>query len=305
MRVRTFLHVHWLLIAISLAAAERGDRPYRQEIQKWRENYEANLKEDNGWLTLAGLFWLKEGDNTFGTGLGNDIVLPEGSAPEQAGTFIFHEGNTRMLAKNGVPVLLNGKPVLTEVPLKADTTGQPDRITLGRLSMIAIQRGSRHGIRLWDNANHARRDFTGTHWFPVKESYRVTARFISYQQPKMIPILNVLGDSEPNPSPGYATFEIDGERCRLEPVAEGNELFFLFKDLSSGKRTYPAGRFLYANLPKDGKVILDFNKAHNPPCAFTAFATCPLPPRQNYLPVAIDAGELNYGHPADSAAPAK
>ena len=305
MRVRIFFHIRWLLIAMSLTAAEHGDRAYRGEIQKWRKNYEANLRQDNGWLTLAGLFWLKEGNNRFGAGLGNDIVLPEGSAPEKAGTFIFHHGNTRLLAQHGVPVLLNGKPVLAEMPLKPDTTGQPDRIALGRLSMIVIQRGSRHGIRLWDNANRARRDFRGTHWFPVTESHRLTARFVSYPQPKMIPIVNVLGDIDPNPSPGYAEFEIDGKPCRLEPVLEGNELFFLLKDLTSGKQTYPAGRFLYTDLPKDGKVILDFNKAHNPPCAFTAFATCPLPPRQNYLPVPIDAGELNYEHPSDTAAPAK
>src|SRR6266849_1685 len=133
MRVRIFFHIRWLLIAMSLTAAEHGDRAYRDESQKWRKNYEANLRQDNGWLTLAGLFWLKEGNNRFGTGLGNDIVLPEGSAPEYAGTFIFHHGNTRLLAQHGVPVLLNGRPVLAEMPLKPDTTGQPDRIARGRL----------------------------------------------------------------------------------------------------------------------------------------------------------------------------
>ena len=278
---------------------------YRSEIQKWRDSYEANLRQDNGWLTLAGLFWLKDGDNSFGAGLENDIVLPERSAPEIAGTFIFHDGNTRLLAKRDVPVLLNGQRVLTEMPLKPDTTGHPDRITLGRLSMIAIQRGSRRGIRVWDNANQARREFRGTRWFQVEESYRITARFVSYAQPKMIPILNVLGDTEPNPSSGYAEFEMDGKQCHLEPLLEGGQLFFLFKDLSSGKQTYPAGRFLYADLPKNGKVILDFNKAHNPPCAFTAYATCPLPPKQNYLPVAIDAGELNYEPQSGAAVPTK
>jgi uncharacterized protein (DUF1684 family) len=298
-RDRNFLHICWLVIVVSLVtkgAAE--DRAYRDEIRKWRADYEDSLKRDNGWLTLAGLYWLKEGDNRFGSGAGNDFVLPEGSAPDAAGTFIFHDGKTRMRLQEGVQALLNGAPVLTETALKPDSAGAPDRITLGYVSMIAIQRGSRYGIRLWDNQSAVRRDFKGTRWFPAKESYRITAKFISYPQPRMIPILNVLGDTEQNPSPGFAVFEMDGKECRLEPLLEGDHLFFIFKDATSGKETYPAGRFLYASLPKGGKVILDFNRAENPPCAFTAYATCPLPPRQNHLKLAIDAGELNYEHAA-------
>jgi uncharacterized protein (DUF1684 family) len=298
LRVRNFLHIWWLLmVVVSVAADEHADRAYRDEIRKWRADYEDGLKRDNGWLTLAGLFWLKEGENHFGTGPGNDLILPEHSAPESAGTLVFHDGKTRLRLNAGVQAFLNGAPVLTETALKPDSAGKPDRITLGHLSMIAIQRGSRYGIRLWDNQSAVRRDFKGTHWFPAKESYRITAKFSSYAQPKMIPILNILGDTEQNPSPGYAEFELDGAPCRLEPLLEGDHLFFIFKDATSGKQTYPAGRFLYASLPKEGKVILDFNQAENPPCAFTAYATCPLPPRQNHLRVAIEAGELNPEHP--------
>jgi uncharacterized protein (DUF1684 family) len=285
-----------LLAAISLSADERGDRAYREDIQKWREGYEASLKKDNGWFTLAGLFWLKQGDNNFGTGAGNRIVLPEGSAQEIAGTFSFHDGKTSLRVRDGVEATLNGRPVRSEALLRPDTVGVPDRVTMGRLSMIVIQRGARYGIRLWDNASAARREFRGTQWFPVKESYRITAHFTSYPQRKMIPILNILGDTDPSPSPGYAEFDIAGQHCRLEPLLEDNQLFFMFRDLTSGKQTYPAGRFLYADLPKNGMVVLDFNKAHNPPCAFTAFATCPLPPGQNHLSVAIGAGELNHEH---------
>jgi len=165
--------------------------------------------------------------------------------------------------------------------------------------MIVIQRGARYGIRLWDNQSPARLNFAGTRWFPVKESYRVTAQFTSYPQPKMIPILNILGDTEPTPSPGFAMFELEGKQCRLEPVLEGDQLFFMYKDATSGKETYPAGRFLYTALPADGKVVLDFNQAHNPPCAFTPYATCPLPPKQNHLSVAVEAGELNSPHAAN------
>ncbi len=297
MRIRNFLHISWLLIVVSLAADEHVERAYRDEIRKWRADHDDRLKRDNGWLTLAGLFWLKEGDNRFGTGPGNDLILPEGSAPEAAGTFVFHDGKTRLRLKEGVQAFLNGAPVVTETALKPDPAGEPDRVTLGHLSMITIQRGSRYGIRLWDNQSAVRRDFKGTRWFPAKESYRIIAKFISYPQPKMIPILNILGDTEQNPSPGYAEFELDGKPCRLEPLLEGDHLFFIFKDATSGKQTYPAGRFLYSGLPHDGKVILDFNQAENPPCAFTAYATCPLPPRQNHLRVAIEAGELNHEHP--------
>lgn len=294
MRVRNFLHICWLLMVVFLSAE---DRAYHDEIRKWRADYEDSLKRDNGWLTLAGLFWLKEGDNRFGTGPGNDLILPEGSAPEAAGTFVFHDGKTQLQLNAGVQAFLNGAPVLTEPALKPDAGGNPDRITLGHLSMIAIQRGSRYGIRLWDNQSAVRRDFKGTRWFPAKESYRITAKFIAYPQPKMIPILNILGDTEQNPSPGYAEFDLDGKACRLDPLLEGDHLFFIFKDATSGRQTYPAGRFLYTSLPKEGKVILDFNQAENPPCAFTAYATCPLPPRQNHLQVAIEAGELNHEHP--------
>lgn len=300
--IRKFLHICWLVMVVSLvtngAADEHADRAYREQIKKWRADYEDGLKRDNGWLTLAGLFWLKEGDNVFGTAAGNDLILPAGSAPETAGIFVFHDGKTRLRLKEGLQASLNGVPVLTETALKSDSAGKPDRITLGHLSMIAIQRGIRYGIRLWDNQSPVRRDFTGSRWFPPKESYRVTAKFVSYPQPKVIPILNVLGDTEQNPSPGYAEFELDGKPCRLEPLLEGDRLFFIFKDATSGKQTYPAGRFLYAALPKDGMVILDFNKAENPPCAFTAYATCPLPPRQNHLQLAIEAGELNHEHSA-------
>ena len=300
MRVCNVAHVLWLSVALSLAAAEVGDGAYRTQIQKWREGYEADLRKDNGWLTLAGLYWLREGDNRFGSGPGNDIVLPQGSAPEVAGSFVFREGKTRLVLNEGVSAQVNGVPVRNGIELRPDSAGKPDRITLGRLSMIVIHRGGRYAVRLWDNASYARSQFSGVRWFPVNEAYRVTAQFTSYPQPRMIPILNILGDTEPTPSPGYATFELAGKQCHLEPLAEGDRLFFIFKDLTNAKQTYPAGRFLYSNPPKDGKVALDFNQAINPPCAFTDFATCPLPPKQNYLTVAVPAGELNHKHATGS-----
>jgi uncharacterized protein (DUF1684 family) len=132
----------------------------------------------------------------------------------------------------------------------------------------------------------------------VREPYRVTARFVSYEKPKSIPIASIIGYTDQEPSPGYAEFTLAGQKLHLEPVLEDGELFFIFRDQTAGKETYGAGRFLHAALPKGGKVELDFNKAYNPPCAFTPYATCPLPPKQNLLPIRIEAGELAPAHPA-------
>jgi hypothetical protein len=244
---------------------------------------------------VAGLFWLKEGESTMGTGAGNSFVLPPGSAPEKVGTFNFQGGKTVFQAAPGVTVTVNGKPV-TSAALAADSAGSPDVLRIRNLSMFIIQRGSRFGVRLKDKDSEARRKFAGTHWFPVTEEYRVTAKFVPYNPPKKIAVPNILGDVDQEDSPGYVEFTLKGRQFRLDPVSEGDGLFFIFKDLTAGKETYPPGRFLYAGLPQNGEVVLDFNQAVNPPCAFTPYATCPLPPAQNHLPVRIEAGELRYGH---------
>jgi len=222
-------------------------------------------------------------------------VLPPGSAPEKVGTFDFHGGKTVFQAAPGVPVTVNGKPVAS-ASLAADSAGSPDVLRIGNLSMYVIQRGSRFGVRLKDKDSEARRKFVGTRWFPVAEEYRVTAKFVPYTPPQKIAVPNILGDVDQENSPGYVEFTLQGKQLRLDPVGEGDGLFFIFKDLTGGKETYPSGRFLSADLPQNGEVVLDFNQAVNPPCAFTPYATCPLPPAQNHLPVRIEAGELRYGH---------
>jgi uncharacterized protein (DUF1684 family) len=161
-----------------------------------------------------------------------------------------------------------------------------------------IERGGRFGIRLRDLDNPARVAFKGLRWFAVDEGYQVTARFMPYSTLKMIPVQNVLGETEMMPSPGFALFEREGKEHRLEGVFEepgATQLFFIFKDATSGKETYPGGRFLYSDLARNGHLVLDFNRAYNPPCAFTAYATCPLPPPQNWLELRVEAGELAYG----------
>src|SRR5262249_22961367 len=163
--------------------------------------------------------------------------------------------------------------------------------------LFVIARGGKFGIRLKDPDSEYRRGYHGIEYFPVKDDYRITAKWVA--EPVKIPILNVLGQTEEMQSPGYAVFQLHGREYRLRPVLEtpdAQELFYIFRDQTSGKLTYRAGRFLYSALPKDGHVELDFNKAYNPPCAFTPYATCPLPPKENRLPLRIEAGEKTYGH---------
>ena len=172
-----------------------------------------------------------------------------------------------------------------------------DIVNVGRVRLLLIKRGDRYGIRMKDPESEARREFKGIESFPADESYRVTAKWVA--ESRKIPILNVLGQTEQDDCPGYAVFKLRGHEFTLHPILEepgAKELFYIFRDETSGKETYPAGRFFYSGMPKDGKVILDFNKAYNPPCAFTPYATCPLPPPENRLAVRIEAGEKRYGH---------
>ena len=260
-----------------------AETPYQSSIEQWRRHREASLKADGGWLTVAGLFWLKDGVNTVGTDPSCDIVLPRG--PAKAGVFEFHNGKTTFRPASG-----------PAMELKSDAEGEPDQVKLDSLTMFVIHRGQRYGIRMKDTESKFRKEFTGLHWYPVNESYQVTAKFVPNPPGKTIAVPNILGETEQELSPGYVLFTLNGQSLRLDPVVEGKELFFIFHDQTSGKETYPPGRFLYSDFPKDGKVELDFNKAYNPPCAFTPFATCPLPPKQNRLPIRIEAGELTYGH---------
>jgi uncharacterized protein (DUF1684 family) len=283
------------IVSLSVLFLQVSASTYNAEIERWRHNREAGLKADGGWLTVAGLFWLKEGKNTVGTDKFSDIVLPAGSAPASVGFFTFHDGQSQFEAAPGVTATVDGKPAVSAT-LRADSAGVPNTLQVGDLTMFVIHRGKRFAIRLKDKNSPMRKAFTGLKFFPPDESYRVKAKFVPYDPPKMIPIPNILGETEEEASPGYVEFTLNGHPCRLDPVTEGDSLFFIFKDLTAGKETYPPGRFLNTEMPKNGEVTLDFNKAYNPPCAFTPFATCPLPPKQNQLAVRIEAGELRYGH---------
>jgi uncharacterized protein len=286
----------FLVLAALLASAPSArpvDPDYVHEIDGWRAKREAGLRAADGWLAVVGLHWLREGTSTIGSAKGSDVLLPL-PAPPRVGTLEFSKGRAVIHVAPGVVVKSKDKPV-TDLELHSDKDGaKPDVLAIGPVSMYVIERGGRHALRVKDAESARRRSFRGLEWYPVRETYRVEARFTPYDPPKKVPIANVIGTVEPMPSPGYVTFQMGGRELRLDPVLEepdAKELFFIFRDTTAGKDTYPAGRFLYSEMPKDGRVVLDFNKAYSPPCAFTSFATCPLPPRQNRLGVRIEAGE--------------
>lgn len=287
--MRRFLIYTIAVVAMHLSA----ETPYRTEVEQWRRQREQELKADGSWLTVAGLFWLKDGVNTAGSAASSGIVLPRG--PAQLGEFDFEQGQITFRPVPGIAVSVNGKPAGAASKLKADTEGRPDQVELNGITMSVIHRGDRYAIRLRDIDSRLRKEFTGLRWFPVKPDYLVTAKFVAYDPPKLIAIPNVLGETSQMPSPGYVQFTLNGQALRLDPVVEEDHLFFIFHDETSGQGTYPPGRFLDAEPAKDGSVILDFNKAYNPPCAFTPYATCPLPPKQNRLTVRIEAGEQFTG----------
>jgi uncharacterized protein len=269
---------------------------YEATLLEQRRQRATMLLGDQSWLTLAGLFWLHEGDNTFGKAADNDILLPGETTPASAGVFQLDQGVVTVRVAPGVTIRRHGDPI-TVLELQPDSSGQPDLITLGDLTLLVLQRGARYAIRLYDKANPARQQFTGLNWYPVRPAYRLVAQFTAYDPPHPLVISDVIGDTYTVPSPGFVTFLWQGETCQLDAEPRGERLFFNFADLTNGDTTHGAGRFLYADPPVDGQVVLDFNQATNPFCAYTPYATCPLPPPQNRLPVRIEAGEQHYRPP--------
>jgi len=309
--------------AIVLASAclvSASGSSYQESVEKWRHDYETYLKADDGWLTVSGLFWLHEGENRFGSDPLCDIVLPGPSTPPLAGYFDFHEGKTSVHMNPGVKSTLNGKLIQsaelrpysrphvnagvqatfnaepTQVAAaQADPSG--DRITMGDLILYVHTSGNRFAIRVKDKNSKLRRNFSGLQWFSIDETYLFTAGYVPYDSPKQIETQNILGDVEKVSIVGYVSFSLRGQEYRLD--AEGLDsggLFIVFRDLTSGKETYGAARFLAAEAPNGGRVLIDFNKAYNPPCAYNPYTTCPLPLPGNRLRVGIPAGEKMYKH---------
>ena len=280
-----------------LCLSAPAQEPYRATVDAWHAGRVARLTAEDGWLSLIGRDWLNPGENTLGSAPGSTVLLPEWAAPAKAGLFLLEGSTVRFRPFPGSGLLLNGKPA-SEAVLKSDAEGKPDVLQAGRVRFYVIRRGDRLGIRIKDSETPARKAFRGVPRYPVDPAWRVEADFIPYATPQIRAIPTVLGTTEPMTAPGLLKFKVGGREVTLEPMVEDPEhpeLFLIFKDATSAHGTYPAGRFLYADMPKNGKVILDFNRAINPPCAFTIFATCPLPPKQNQLDIAITAGEKDPG----------
>lgn len=287
-----------LVAAVLLQQVVSEPGAYARETEAWRRAREHGLTADGGWLTVTGLAWLAPGKNDFGAAAGTRVTLPAHSSPPVAGAFVVDGRKVRVEVAPGVVVTRAGKPI-TGASLRTDAEGaQPDVLSLGAVTMEVLSRGGRLAVRIKDMRSAARAAFKGLHWYPVKPEYRVTARFTPAPTPRTLRVDSIIGIPDDMTSPGTVEFQLAGKTLHLEPVVEPGDtrLFFIFRDATAGRTTYGAGRFLYADPPRDGVVILDFNRAYTPPCGFTAYATCPLPPSQNRLPVAIEAGELAPPH---------
>jgi hypothetical protein len=304
------------LAGIALAAGCGGPdeaeiAAHRREVEAWRAERVERLTAEDGWLTVVELAWLEEGDNPAGSQPDAVVVLPADQAPTAVGTFTLRGGAASFRAApgtNGVEVVAGGAPGPlapgAELALATDAAGEPTVLGLGGLRFFVIDRAGRLGVRVKDPDSPARRGFAGLDYFPIDPAWRVEARFEPHAEPKTIPVPNIIGTVYDEPSPGVAVFRLDGATHRLDAIGEpaDGELFFVFGDETNGTTTYGGGRFLYAPVPDEqGRMVLDFNRAYSPPCAFTAFATCPLPPRGNDLPVAVEAGEKAYHGPGGHA----
>jgi len=260
------------------------------EILAWRQEEDEALRRRDGWLALAGLHWLAEGSQTAGSSAGVELRLPA-SAPAHLGAFEVRGGQVFFNRDSSLPTPLEGERS-DGVALRPDVSEHPDFLRVGEVTLLVIKRAGRLGLRVWDNARRERTSFSGRSWFPVDRAWFVEALFEAAPGGRTILIPNQIGDLTEEPLQGRATFTLAGQTASLQAVpSEDGKLWFLFEDATNGETTYPAGRFLVAEPAQAGYTILDFNRAYNPPCAFTPFATCPLPPEGNRLPLWIEAGE--------------
>jgi hypothetical protein len=277
----------------------KTDVAYVTEIEAWHAERLKNLRSESGWLTLVGRHELRPGVNTLGSAAGVDVRLVA-TAPPRLGTLTVGADGILFTPEPGVPVFLGDRPdslLADPVAVRTDAAENPTVLGTGTLSFHVIERGDQHFLRVKDRDSAVRRDFRGINRFTVDPDWRVTAHLERHDPPRTIAITNALGQVSEETTPGTLVFELRGRRCRLTPTgAPGEELFIVFADETTGKSTYGGGRFLSADPPDaDGTVVLDFNRAVNPPCVFTPYATCPLPPEENRLPLAVEAGEMTWG----------
>jgi uncharacterized protein (DUF1684 family) len=283
-----------LLLAALLTGSAFASDDYTKSIETWRAERVARLTSPNGWLTLIGRHLVQPGENSVGSAADNSIKLAAG--PPYLGTVTLNAGKVMFAPSPSAIVQVDGQPArTTELVYRAD---KPTTVTFGTANFYVMERGDRLYLRVKDSAAADRRNFLGLDYFPIDPAWRVEAQWVPFDPPKQVKITDMIGVTEPAPVPGKAVFTYQGHTVELLPIDEGgDDLFFVLTDLTAGEETYEASRFLYAPRPTGDKIILDFNRMQNPPCAFTTFATCPLPPKENRMPFRVTAGEKKYrGH---------
>jgi uncharacterized protein (DUF1684 family) len=275
---------------------DREDRIYVQEVQKWHNKRIASLKKSDGWLSLTGLYWLKEGRNSFGGSEKNNIKFAGINLPPKMGEFLLKDSVIFIEVEPGITITHDDQPIL-KMKLSYNGTGDPTILRYQSLLWYVIKRGDRYAIRLKDSQSESLKNFKGIETYPIQSKWRVTANFIPYETPGTIEVPNVLGTIIDSPSPGKLSFTLENRNYTLDPIAdpEDKRWFIIFGDETNGEETYGAGRYMYIDAPGvDGTTIIDFNKSYNPPCVFTPYATCSLPPDQNFLEIRLTAGEKYY-----------
>ena len=289
-------------VTTAMAVPSRGDE--MQQIQKWRSERIERLKKPDGWLSLVGLHWIEPGMHKVGSGKDNDIELSTG--PAQIGTLTLKDGKAILLLDPSSEALIDGKPATDAVELKPDVSDTPTAVSFnhGEAGFQLIERSGRYALRVKDAQAKTRTGFLGIDYFDIDPAWRFPARFDAHPPGKTIAIATAINTIEPMANPGTVMFEKDGKSYRLEAVDEGDgRLFLMFADHTNGKTTYGAGRTLYSAPPKNGMTVVDFNESYNPPCVFTPYATCGLPPPENRLDLTITAGEKKYVGAVEHEAP--
>jgi uncharacterized protein (DUF1684 family) len=283
-----------LLLATLLTGSVLASDDYTKSIEAWRTERVGRLATPDGWLSLIGRHLLQPGENSIGTAEDNSIKLAAG--PPYLGTVTLNAGKVTFTPGPSAILQVDGQPAPPTPTALVYHDDKPTHVTFGTVNFYVMERGDSLYLRMKDSAAERRKNFAGIDYFPIDPSWRIEAQWVPFDQPRQIKITNVLGQVSPAAVPGKAVFTRDGRTFELLPIDEGpgEPLFFVVSDLTSGEETYGGGRFVYADAPKDGKVILDFNRAQNPPCAFTPFATCPLPPAENRMTIRVTAGEKNY-----------
>ena len=288
-----------IIVSIILAGAPGCDpsqpvitdeAAYTESIIQWQQERIERLKGKSGWLNLAGLFWLEEGENSFGSDPSNDIIFPE-KADAFCGTLVLQEGQVTLKVADGIEIMSGDTPV-SDAELEDDHSKQTTHLQQGDLAWYIIRRGEKSGIRLRDLAHPRIEELDHIPAYPINPDYVVEATLEPFEESRTMTVATpVEGFTESYQCPGQLHFRLNKEELVLYPFTSGKGYFLVFADETTGIDTYGAGRFMHSSPDSAGRIILDFNRAYNPPCAFSPFATCPMPPRENFLPVSVEAGE--------------